>query len=710
VNLRAQLPDAEGIVSKRAARGLFLLIPRSTKAPMTDTPADARAPDSELANAIRALAMDAVEAAKSGHPGMPMGMAEIAVALWNRHLSHNPADPKWPNRDRFVISNGHGSMLLYALLHLTGYDLPMEEIKRFRQLHSKTPGHPEYGLTPGVETTTGPLGQGLANGIGMALAERLLAAEFNRPGHVIVDHRTYVTVGDGCLMEGISHEACSLAGTLGLSKLMVFYDSNGISIDGETKGWFTDDTAKRFEAYGWNVIRKIEGNDVEAVDAAINAALRVTDRPSFLECKTVIGKGAPTRAGTAKAHGEALGEKEVAATRIALGWKYPPFEIPDAIYAGWDARKRGAAAEAAWDERFARYRSAYPELAAEFTRRTNGDLPSSWTETAGAFAVAQSAKGESVATRKASQQAIEAYAKVLPEMLGGSADLTGSVFTNWSGSKTVTRDDPGNYVYFGVREFGMCAIANGITRHGGLIPYVGTFLTFSDYARNALRMAALMKIRAIFVFTHDSIGLGEDGPTHQSIEHAASLRLIPNMTVWRPCDTVETAVAWAAAIEHRDGPSCLLFTRQNVPFQKRNEGEIASIRRGGYVLADWNGTVERRAVIIATGSEVALAIGAREALAADAVAARVVSMPCTSVFDRQDAAYRASVLPPGIPRVAVEAGSTDGWRKYVGAADDQRGGVVGIDTYGESAPAAALFKYFGFTVENVAAAVKRVVA
>jgi transketolase len=677
---------------------------------MTATPAVARASDSELANAIRALAMDAVEAAKSGHPGMPMGMAEIAVALWNRHLSHNPADPKWANRDRFVISNGHGSMLLYALLHLTGYDLPIDELKHFRQLHSKTPGHPEHGVTPGVETTTGPLGQGLCNAIGMALTERLLASEFNRPGHAIVDHRTYAFVGDGCLMEGISHEASSLAGTLGLGKLMVLYDSNGISIDGETKGWFTDDTAKRFEAYGWNVIRDIDGNDVVAVDAAINAALQVKDRPSFLICTTIIGKGAPHKAGTAEAHGAALGEKEVAATRIALGWTYPPFVIPDAIYAGWDARERGAKAEAAWNERFAQYRDAHPALAAEFARRTHGDLPLSWSETARAFIASQAAKGETVATRKASQQAIEAYAAVLPEMIGGSADLTGSVFTNWSGSKTVTREHPGNYINYGVREFGMCAIANGIALHGGLMPYVGTFLTFSDYARNALRMAALMKIRAIFVFTHDSIGLGEDGPTHQSIEHAASLRLIPNMTVWRPCDTVESAVAWASAIEHRDGPSCLLFTRQNVPFQKRDADQIAQIRQGGYVLADWNGTGHKRAVIIATGSEVALAMGARETLAAEGVAVRVVSMPCTRAFDRQDAAYRASVLPPGVPRVAVEAGSTDGWRKYVGAVDDRRGAVVGIDTYGESAPAPDLFKYFGFTAENVAATVRRVVA
>jgi transketolase len=673
------------------------------------TPA-ANAATPQLANAIRALAMDAVETAKSGHPGMPMGMAEIAVALWTRHLAHNPANAKWANRDRFVVSNGHGSMLLYALLHLTGYDLPLEELKRFRQLHSKTPGHPEFGPTPGVETTTGPLGQGLSNAVGMALAEKLLAAEFNRPDHAIVDHRTYVFVGDGCLMEGISHEACSLAGTWGLGKLMVLYDDNGISIDGETKGWFTDDTPGRFEAYGWNVIRAVDGHDVDAVDRAIIAGHRVTDRPTLVCCKTVIGKGSPNKAGSHEVHGAALGEKEVAATRASIGWAHPPFEVPAPIYAVWNARERGALAEQAWAERFARYRAAHPALATEFTRRMHGELPENWRETASAFMSVQAAKAETVATRKASQLAIEAYAKTLPELLGGSADLTGSVLTNWSGSRSLTREIPGNYIHFGVREFAMCAIANGVALHGGLIPYVGTFLTFSDYARNALRMAALMKLRSIFVFTHDSIGLGEDGPTHQSVEHAASLRLIPNMDVWRPCDTVETAVAWAAAIERADGPACLLFTRQNVPFQARDAAQIAAIRRGGYVLADWNGAGAKRAVIIATGSEVALAMGARAALAAEGVAVRVVSMPGTSVFDRQDAAYRASVLPPGVPRVAVEAGSTAGWHKYVGAIDDGRGAIIGLDTFGESAPAGALFKHFGFTVENVAAAVKRVVA
>ncbi len=671
--------------------------------------ATAHASTSPLANAIRALAMDAVESAKSGHPGMPMGMAEIAVALWTRHLAHNPANTKWANRDRFVVSNGHGSMLLYALLHLTGYDLPIEELKRFRQLHSKTPGHPEFGPTPGVETTTGPLGQGLANAVGMALAERLLAAEFNRPGHAIIDHRTYAFVGDGCLMEGISHEACSLAGTLGLGKLMVLYDDNGISIDGETTGWFTDDSVMRFKAYGWNVIADVDGHDVAAVDRAIADGHQVADRPSLICCKTVIGKGAPNKGGTADAHGAALGEKEVALTRAELHWPHAPFVIPDAVYADWSARERGASFEEAWDRRFALYRADHPGLAAEFTRRMHGELPAAWSEMASAFVAAQSEKGETVATRKASQQAIETYAKVLPEMIGGSADLTGSVFTNWSGSRPVSRDAAGNYVNFGVREFAMCAIANGIALHGGLIPYVGTFLTFSDYARNALRMAALMKLRSVFVFTHVSIGLGEDGPTHQSVEHAASLRLIPNMDVWRPCDTVETAVAWAVAIERADGPACLLFTRQNVPFQARDRAQITAIRRGGYVLADWNGTGARRAVIIATGSEDALAMGARAALAAEGVAARVVSMPGTSVFDRQDAAYRASVLPPGVPRVAVEAGSTAGWHKYVGAIDDGRAAVVGLDTFGESAPAGVLFKHFGFTVENVVAAVKRVV-
>jgi transketolase len=670
-------------------------------------PAARSTPDPALlANAIRALAMDAVQAANSGHPGMPMGMAEIAVALWNRHLRHNPANPHWPDRDRFVLSNGHGSMLQYALLHLTGYALPLEELKRFRQPHSKTPGHPEVGVTPGVETTTGPLGQGLANAVGMALAEKLLAAEFNRPGQVIVDHRTYVFVGDGCMMEGISHEACSLAGTLGLSKLIAFYDDNGISIDGECKGWFTDDTPRRFGAYGWHVIAGVDGHNVDAVDAAIREAHAIDDRPTIICCKTIIGKGSPNRAGTELAHGQALGEKEVALTREALGWKYPPFEIPQAAYEGWNARDCGALLEGDWSARFAAYKAAQPGLAAEFERRMAGTLPPAFAETAAALVRQQDGKAESIATRKASQQALEALGPALPELIGGAADLTGSVFTTWSGSRTITATDPGNYIYFGVREFGMSAIASGLALHGGFIPYVGTFLTFSDYARNAVRMAALMKLRSIFVYTHDSIGLGEDGPTHQSIEHASALRLIPHLDVWRPCDTVESALAWVSAIERSNGPSCLLFTRQNVPFQKRDPAQIAAIRRGAYVLADWPDTpAAKRVVIIGTGSEVALAIGARDVLAAEGIAVRVVSMPSTSAFDRQDARYRDGVLPRDVPRVAVEAGVSDYWRKYVGL----DGTIVGIDTFGESAPAGALFKHFGFTVDNVVAAVRRVI-
>jgi transketolase len=657
-----------------------------------------------LADAIRALAMDSVQAANSGHPGMPMGMAEIAVALWQRHLRHNPAHPRWPDRDRFVLSNGHGSMLQYALLHLTGYDLPLEELRRFRQLGSKTPGHPEVGVTPGVETTTGPLGQGLANGVGMALAERLLAAEFNRPGHAIVDHRTYVFVGDGCLMEGISHEACSLAGTLALNKLIVFYDDNGISIDGETRGWFTDDTPRRFAAYGWNVIAGVDGHDVEAVDAAIRSAQAVNDRPTLIQCKTVIGKGSPNRAGTELAHGQALGEKEVALAREALGWEYPPFEIPRAAYEGWSARERGALLEGDWSARFAAYKAAHPALAAEFERRIAGALPAGFSETAAALVQRQAGRAEAVATRKASEQALEGLGPALPELIGGAADLTGSVLTRWSGSRAITGMDSGNYVYFGVREFGMSAIASGLALHGGFIPYVGTFLTFSDYARNAVRMAALMRLRSILVYTHDSIGLGEDGPTHQSVEHASALRLIPHLDVWRPCDTVESALAWVSAIERGDGPSCLLFTRQSVPFQKRDAAAIGAIRRGGYVLADWPGGASKRVLIIATGSEVALAMGAREALVSSGIAARVVSMPCTSIFDRQDADYRGRVLPRDVPRVAVEAGVTDYWRKYVGLG----GAVLGIDTFGESAPAGALFPHFGFTVENLVAKIKSI--
>src|SRR5712691_5997733 len=655
----------------------------------------------DLTNAIRALAMDAVQAANSGHPGMPMGMAEIALALWGRHLRHNPANPKWPDRDRFVLSNGHGSMLLYALLHLTGYDLPIEELRRFRQLHSKTPGHPEYGLAPGVETTTGPLGQGLANSVGMAIGERILAAEFNRPGFDIVDHRTYVSVGDGCLMEGISHEACSLAGALALGKLIALYDDNKISIDGEVKDWFRDDTPKRFEAYGWHVISNIDGHDVESVDRAIGAAKAVADKPSLICCKTVIGKGAPKRAGTAKAHGEALGPEEVAATRAAIGWRYPPFEVPQHIYDGWDAKTRGAALEQVWNDKFAAYEEAHPELAREFRRRVAGELPANWSAHCQLLLEKIIAKTESIPTRKASQNTIEGVAPVLPELVGGSADLTGSNLTLWSGSKPLGREGGGNYIYYGVREFGMSAVMNGLALHGGIIPYGGTFLTFSDYSRNALRMAALMKIRSIFVFTHDSIGLGEDGPTHQSIEHAAALRLIPNMDVWRPCDPVETAVAWIAAIERRHGPTSLLFPRQNVPFQKRDAHTVSAIRRGGYILAD---AQEPKAVIVATGSEVQLALGVKQKLAEEGIPVRVVSMPCTSVFDRQPPMYKDIVLIPTLPKVAVEAGVSDYWRKYVGL----EGAVVGIDRYGESAPGAKLFEYFGFTVDNVVKVVKSV--
>ena len=656
----------------------------------------------ELANAIRALAMDAVQKANSGHPGMPMGMAEIAEVLWNQHLQHNPANPKWADRDRFVLSNGHGSMLLYALLHLTGYALPMDQIKRFRQLHSMTPGHPELGMAPGVETTTGPLGQGISNAVGMALAEKLLAEQFNRPGHDIVDHRTYVFLGDGCLMEGISHEACSLAGTLGLGKLVAFYDDNGISIDGQVNGWFTDDTPKRFEAYGWHVARNVDGHDVSAVNAAIEASKKITDKPSLICCKTVIGKGSPNKAGSHDSHGAALGEKEVAATRLNIGWNHPPFEIPADVYAGWDARGKGAALEARWNAKFAAYAKVFPEQAAEFTRRLSGELPINWRQHTDGVLAKVDEKAETIASRKASQNTIEALAPVLPELVGGSADLAGSNLTLWSGSKGVGKGSGGNYIYYGVREFGMSAIMNGLALHGGVIPYGGTFLTFSDYSRNALRMAALMKIRCLFVFTHDSIGLGEDGPTHQSVEHAASLRLIPNMDVWRPCDSVESAVAWIAAIERRDGPACLLFSRQNLPFQARNAERIKQIARGGYALSD---AASPQAIILATGSEVSLAMTAQKLLADTGIAVRVVSMPSTNVFDRQDAAYRESVLPKGVKRVAVEAGVTDYWRKYVGL----EGAVVGLDRFGESAPAGELFKFFGITAEAVADAVKRVI-
>ena len=660
------------------------------------------ASEGELANSIRALAMDAVEAAKSGHPGMPMGMAEIAVALWKRHLRHNPANPAWPDRDRFVLSNGHGSMLLYSLLHLTGYALPMDELRRFRQLHSRTPGHPERGLAPGVETTTGPLGQGIANAVGMALAERLLAAEFNRPGHAIVDHHTYVFMGDGCMMEGLSHEACSLAGTLGLGKLIAVYDDNGISIDsdkGRIKQWFTDDVRRRFEAYGWQVIPEVDGHDLEAVDRALRRAKREKSRPTLICAKTVIAKGAPTKANTGAAHGAPLGDKEVAATRQALGWSYPPFEIPENVYRGWDAREAGKRAERRWNRLFAAYGKQYPAEAAEFKRRVAGQLPGDFDEKVSSLLKEAGEKAETTATRKASQQVLEVLVPALPELLGGSADLTGSNLTMVKASRVVGREGGGNYVFYGVREFGMCATMNGVSLHGGLIPYGGTFLVFSDYARNALRLAALMGIRVTYVFTHDSIGLGEDGPTHQPIEHAASLRLMPNMEVWRPCDGVETAVAWAAALRRKDGPTALLLTRQSVPFVKRNSA--SDIERGGYVVSDPG---QPRAVVIATGSEVHLAVGAQALLAAEGIALRVVSMPSTSVFDRQSEDYRKSVLPPGLPRVAVEAGVTDYWRKYVGL----EGAVVGIDRFGESAPAGDLFKFLGFTPENVAKAVRSI--
>jgi transketolase len=657
----------------------------------------------DLPNAIRALAMDAVQQANSGHPGMPMGMAEIAEVLWRNNLKHNPADPAWADRDRFVLSNGHGSMLLYALLHLTGYDLPMAEIRRFRQLHSKTPGHPEYGMTPGIETTTGPLGQGIANAVGMALAEKLLAAEFNRPGHTIVDHRTYVFLGDGCMMEGISHEACALAGTHGLGKLIAFYDDNGISIDGKVQGWFTDDTPKRFEAYGWHVVPNVDGHDSAAIEAALKKAQAVADRPSLICCKTVIGKGAPNKQGTADTHGSALGDKEIAATRANLGWAFAPFEIPETIRAEWDQRAKGAAAQSEWARGFAAYAAAHPDLAREFKRRVAGELPATFAADAAAAIEAANAKGETVATRKASQLALAQFGPKLPELIGGSADLMGSVFTNWPGSKIVTRSEAGNIVNFGVREFGMAAITNGMALHGGYIPETGTFLTFSDYSRNALRMAALMKLRNIFVFTHDSIGMGEDGPTHQAVEHASSLRLIPHMNVWRPCDTVETVAAWTHALARKDGPTCLILSRQNLAFQKRDAAQIAAIGRGGYVLA---AAAKPSAVIIATGSEVALAMGARAELEKSGVSVSVVSMPCTSLFDAQDAAYRASVLPAGVPRVSIEAGVTDYWRKYVGAIDSASGAAIGIDRFGESAPAGELFKLFGFTVENVVSVVK----
>ena len=663
--------------------------------------APALPPFNPLTGAIRALAMDAVQKANSGHPGAPMGMAEIAEALWNHHLRHNPANPQWANRDRFVLSNGHGSMLIYALLHLTGYDLSIDDLKQFRQLHSKTPGHPEYGYTPGVETTTGPLGQGIANAVGMAMAEKLLAAEFNRPGHDIVDHRTWVFLGDGCLMEGISHEVCSLAGTWGLGKLTAFWDDNGISIDGHVEGWFTEDIPGRFESYGWHVVRGVNGHDAAALNAAIEAAKSVTDKPTIICCRTVIGAGSPNKAGTHDVHGAPLGEAEIAAARPHIGWEHAPFEIPQEVYQAWDARKKGAALEADWQGKFDAYAQANPQLAAEFQRRMARELPADWATAAKKAMAAANEKAETVATRKASQLAINALAPVLPEFVGGSADLTGSNLTNWSGCKAVSGRETGNYISYGVREFGMAHIMNGMALHGGILPFGGTFLMFSEYQRNAIRMSALMKQRVIYVLTHDSIGLGEDGPTHQPVEQIATLRLIPNMNVWRPCDTVETLAAWIAAVEKRDGPSCLALSRQNLPFVKRDEARIAAISRGGYVLSE-AADAKPKAVIIATGSEVDLALKAQAALAAKGVNVRVVSMPCTNVFDRQDAAWRAAVLPTGLPRVAVEAGVTDGWYKYVGL----EGRVIGVDRFGESAPAGVLFKEFGVTAEAVIAAVE----
>ncbi len=651
----------------------------------------------ELANAIRALSMDAVQKANSGHPGAPMGMADIAEVLWNDYLKHNPANPLWADRDRFVLSNGHGSMLLYSLLHLTGYDLSMDEIKRFRQLGSKTPGHPEYGHTPGVETTTGPLGQGLANAVGMAIAERALAAQFNRPGHVIVDHHTYVFMGDGCLMEGISHEAGSLAGTLGLGKLIGFYDDNGISIDGEVHGWFTDDTPKRFEAYGWHVVPTVDGHNPEAIRAAIETARAVTDKPSLICCQTIIGFGAPHKEGKEVCHGAPLGEQEIAAARDRLGWHYPPFEIPADIYAGWDARSRGGEAERNWSSRFEAYRKAHGDLAAEFLRRMAGDLPAQFAQAAQDFIGEVDAKAPSIASRNASQNTLNAFGPKLPELMGGGADLAGSNLTIWSGCQGVSSENPGgNYLYYGVREFGMSAIMNGLALHGGFIPYGGTFLMFSEYARNALRMAALMKQRVVFVYTHDSIGLGEDGPTHQPIEQLATLRMIPNMVVWRPADAVESAVAWKEALARRNGPSSLVFSRQKLAHQKRSADTVKAIGRGGYVLADCAGTPA--VILIATGSEVGLAMEACQRLTAAGHKVRVVSMPCAEVFDAQDAGYRETVLPASVrKRVAIEAGVTAYWRKYVGL----DGQVIGIDRFGDSAPAEALFEYFGLTVQRV---------
>ncbi|ENY6783438.1 transketolase [Providencia rettgeri] len=654
-----------------------------------------------LANAIRFLSMDAVQKAKSGHPGAPMGMADIAEVLWRDHMNHNPADPHWADRDRFVLSNGHGSMLIYSLLHLTGYDLPIEELKNFRQLHSKTPGHPEYGYTPGVETTTGPLGQGIANAVGFAIAERTLAAQFNRPGHDVVDHHTYVFMGDGCMMEGISHEACSLAGTLKLNKLIAFYDDNGISIDGEVEGWFTDDTAARFESYGWHVIRDIDGHDASQINAAVNEAKNQTDKPTLIMCKTIIGFGSPNKAGSESVHGAPLGDAEIAATREALGWSYGPFEIPKDIYEAWDARTAGKEKQSAWDKKFAAYSAQFPELAAEFTRRMNGELPANFDADAKQFVENLQQNPANIASRKASQNALEAFGKVLPEFMGGSADLAPSNLTMWSGSKALNVDPAGNYIHYGVREFGMSAIMNGIALHGGFIPYGATFLMFVEYARNAVRMAALMKVRSIFVYTHDSIGLGEDGPTHQPVEQLASLRVTPNVSTWRPCDQVESAVAWKYAIERKDGPSALIFSRQNLEQQPRSPEQLGNIEKGAYILKDCAGTPEL--IFIATGSEVELAVKAADQLTSEGRKVRVVSMPSTDVFDKQDAAYREAVLPANVTaRVAIEAGIADYWFKYTGL----NGAIIGMHTFGESAPAEVLFKEFGITVEKAVEAAK----
>ncbi len=651
----------------------------------------------ELANAIRALSMDAVQKANSGHPGAPMGMADIAEVLWNSNMNHNPANPGWTNRDRFILSNGHGSMLIYSLLHLTGYDLSIDDLKSFRQLHSRTPGHPEYGYAPGVETTTGPLGQGITNGVGMAIAEKALAGQFNQKGHNIVDHNTFVFLGDGCLMEGISHEACSLAGTLGLGKLIAFWDDNGISIDGHVEGWFTDDTPKRFESYGWHVIADVDGHDPEALQKAIDTAKAMTDKPTMICCKTTIGFGSPNKAGSHACHGAPLGEEEINLTKAALGWDHGPFEVPADVYAGWDCKESGAKAEAAWNEKFAAYKKAFPELAAEYERRMAGDLPADWAAKSAEYIASVNAEAKSPATRQASLASIEAYSPMVPEMFGGSADLGCSNLTEWSGYKPMINNEEANYLNYGVREFAMSAIMNGMTLHGGFIPFGATFLMFSEYARNALRMAALMKIQSIFVYSHDSIGLGEDGPTHQPVEQIPTLRMIPNMAVWRPCDAVESAVCWQQAIERKDGPSTLIFSRQGLPHNERTDAQIADIAKGGYILKDCDGTPD--AIIIGTGSEVALATGAAEAVSGKKV--RVVSMPSTNLFDAQDAAYKSSILIKGVPTVAVEAAVTDAWYKYADA-------VVGIDHFGESAPAGELFKEFGFTVENVVKAVESV--